>query len=103
MPTRSQRYSNKKQNQPGPSQAPLLQDADDDDAIINEEPDVNMDEDVYVGNEELVSAVEARNVSPSAIMCFIGSESKSRGPCSPCSFLRTAPHCFATRRHIEKR
>ncbi len=95
MPTRSQRYSNKKHNQPGPSQAPLLQDAEDDD--VNEEADVNMDEDVYVGNEELVSAVEARNISPSTIIYFIGSESQSRGPCSPCAFLRTAPRCFAAR------
>ena len=54
-PTRSQRYSNKKHNQPGPSQVPLLEDAEDDG---NEEAEANMDEDV-VGNAESVSVIQA--------------------------------------------
>lgn len=61
---RSQRYSNKRHNQPGPSQVPLLEDAEDDGY---EEAEANMDEDV-VGNAESVSIIQACNTFGSTII-----------------------------------
>ncbi|KAK2464995.1 hypothetical protein APHAL10511_003071 [Amanita phalloides] len=46
-PTRSQRYSTRKHNRPGPSQAPLIQDAEDDENDEQgEEGEANMDENI---------------------------------------------------------
>lgn len=92
-PTRSQRYSNKKNNQPGPSQVPLLEDAEDDGI---EEAEENMDEDV-VGNAESVSVIQSCNIFRPTIIDPLGSTSKSRRPRPACALLRAAPHCLAPR------